>query len=155
MHVYLSGGMEYADDGGKGWREEMQQWIGHELNATVFNPPLETERYLRTHHPDIDLRVLKATDPDTFRRIIGPIIERDCREVAERADLVICRWDHSAMRGAGTQGELTIARYFGKPVLLLCTIDPEDLPGWIVGCTSVISRSPDDLKEQIAAYLSP
>ncbi len=153
MHVYLSGGMEYADDGGKGWREELQRWMEHEFGATVFNPPRESERYLRSHHPDVDLRVLKASDPDGFRSIIRPIIERDCREIAEKADLVVCRWDHSAMRGAGTQGELTIARYFGKPVFLFSADDPDTLPGWILGCTSAIFRSPEALKHHIAAQL--
>jgi hypothetical protein len=153
MHVYLSGGMEYADDGGKGWREEMQQWMENEFGATVFNPPRESEQYLRLHHPGVDPRVLKATDPDAFRSMIRPIIERDCREIAEKADLVVCMWDHSAMRGAGTQGELTIARYFGKPVFLLSAGDPETLPAWIVGCTSAISLSPETLKGHITAFL--
>ena len=35
------------------------------------------------------------------------------------SDCVICLWDEGAARGAGTKGELTIARYFGKPVYLV------------------------------------
>ena len=155
MHIYLSGGMEYANDDGKGWREEVQLWIERDLKSTVFNPSLESERYLRDHYPDVNIRALKATDPEAFRRFIAAVIDRDCREIAERADLVICRWDQSAMRGAGTQGEVTLARYFGKPVFLLCAIDPGDIPGWVIGCSVSISRSLDDLKARVAAFLAP
>ena len=36
--IYLSGGMEYADNEGRDWRYTLQEWIESELGWTVFNP---------------------------------------------------------------------------------------------------------------------
>jgi len=67
----------------------------------------------------------------------------------EQADVVVCLWDDGAHRGAGTTGELTIARRFGKPVYMVTQTPREELPGWILGCVSRMFDSFTELK----AYL--
>jgi hypothetical protein len=153
MRIYLSGGMEYADDGGTGWRDELQSWLERRFDAEVFNPPVESDRYFSLHHPNLDHSTLKSLGVEEFRSIVGPVIDRDCREVAEKADLIICRWDEAAMRGAGTQGELTLARYFNKQVFLLTAMPLEAVPRWVIGCASTIVATFDELKNSVTAFI--
>ncbi len=138
--------MEYAPHEGREWRQEMQQWLQEALRCEVFNPKLESERFLSTHYPHVDVRALKADDIVSYAAIVAQLVELDCREIAERADLVICYWDEAAMRGAGTKGELTIARHFGKPVYMVTSIPYTEIPGWVLGCTTMVFSSFDELK---------
>jgi hypothetical protein len=144
--VYLSGGMEYADDEGRTWRADLQAWLEREAGWSVFNPSAESDRLLRAEFPGTSLRSLKASDPGRYREIVRRIVMHDCREIAERSDIVVCRWDDAAMRGAGTKGELTIARYFGKPVYLVTAVPPADIPGWVLGCVTEVFPDFDALR---------
>jgi hypothetical protein len=146
MRVYLSGGMEYAADEGRSWREDLELWLERELGWQAFNPNRESDRFLAALTPDIPFRSLKTADPARYLAIVGDIVDIDCREVAERADCVICYWDDGAMRGAGTKGELTIARYFKKPVYLVTTIPFAEIPGWVLGCTTKMFNDFEELK---------
>jgi hypothetical protein len=146
MNVYLSGGMEYASDEGRGWREEMEQWLRRELDWSSFNPNRESEKFLLLHAPGTDFRDLKSGEPGRFRTLVRRIVELDCRAVAEQSDLVVCYWDESAQRGAGTKGEITIARYFNKPVYLVTSVPETEIPGWVLGCVTRIFPDFDALR---------
>jgi len=146
---YLSGGMEYALDEGRNWRGALQQWLERELAAEVFNPNHESDAFFRRHHPGIDFRKLKMEDPEHYKTIASRLVDIDCREIAERSDAVICYWDESAMRGAGTKGELTMARFARKPVYLVTTMPRHEIPGWVLGCITTIFGSFDDLKQHL------
>lgn len=136
--VYLSGGMEYAADEGRDWRSTMQEWLEQRLSCTVFNPNLESEQFFHIHAPGIDFRSLKLRNPEQFTELVTRLVDIDCREIAERSDYLICLWDEAAMRGAGTKGELTMARFFGKPVYMVTQIPLTEIPGWVLGCTTKI-----------------
>jgi hypothetical protein len=146
QHVYLSGGMEYAVDEGRDWRASQQEWLEKNLAAIVFNPNHESQKFLEGNYPGVDFRALKQSDPVQFQAIVARVVDLDCREIAERSDYVICYWDESAMRGAGTKGELTMARYFGKPVLMVTSLPLRDIPGWVLGCTERIFPSFESLQ---------
>ncbi|HUN64522.1 MAG TPA: hypothetical protein VMW43_00355 [Bacteroidota bacterium] len=147
MRVYLSGGMEYADGEGSRWRSELQSWLETHLGDSVFNPNVESDRFFEIHHPTVDFRTLKYSDTPRYRSIVRDLVEIDCREIAERTDYLICLWDEGAIRGAGTKGELTMARFFGKPVYFVTTYPLHDVPGWILGCITESFSSFDDLKK--------
>ena len=151
MRFYLSGGMEYADDEGRDWRRSVQEWLERECGATAFNPNIESDRLFTTRHAGVDFRRLKTGDPDHYRRIAAELVDIDCGEIAERTDAVICYWDASAMRGAGTKGELTMARYFHKPVYMVTTIPFAEIPGWVLGCTTAMFRGFEELKSFLTA----
>ena len=144
--VYLSGGMEYSADEGKDWRETLQQWLEEELHCQVFNPNRESDIFFRTHHDGVDFRKLKTENMQLYRSIAAGLVDLDCEEIAQNSDFVVCYWDESAMRGAGTKGELTIARYFGKPVYFVTTMPHSDIPGWVLGCVTRMFSSFKDLK---------
>lgn len=146
LRVYLSGGMEYAAGEGRDWRERMQEWIETELMGSVFNPNVESERFFSSRYPDVDFRAAKKGNPVLYREIVAHLVEIDCREIAERTDVCICYWDEGAARGAGTKGELTMARHYGKPVYLVTAIPFEEIPGWVIGCTDRFFDSFEELK---------
>jgi hypothetical protein len=76
----------------------------------------------------------------------------DSKEIAECSDYVICYWDQGAQRGAGTKGELTIARYFNKPVYMVTRIPKVNIPGWVLGCVTEFFDSFEHLKEFLVSY---
>jgi hypothetical protein len=138
--------MEYAKNEGMDWRIAIELWVTSELGHSVFNPNTESERYLKKVLPKASLRKLKFSNIDKFQSIVRGIVKIDSEEIAKRSDYVICYWDRSAQRGAGTKGELTVARLFGKPVYLVTRIQRTNIPGWILGCTSEIFSSFTELK---------
>jgi len=146
MRVYLSGGMEYAAGEGVQWRSDLQRWLEENLRHDVFNPNIESNRFFTAHHPDVDFRALKREDLPVYQEIARRLVELDCREIAERSDYIICYWDEGAVKGAGTKGELTMARYFGKPVYLVTSYPLQEIPGWILGCVTKTFCSFDELK---------
>lgn len=146
MRAYLSGGMEYADGEGRSWRDEMERWLADTLGWETFNPNRESDHLLAVRTPSTPFRMLKTADPERYREIVREIVAIDSRAVAEGSDCVICLWDEGAARGAGTKGELTLARYFNKPVYLVTRIPFEDIPGWVLGCVTHTFGSFEDLK---------
>ena len=155
MRVYLSGGMEYATDEGRDWRALMQEWLERELGAEVFNPNLESDRLFGTRHAGVNFRALKHEDPERYRTIAAELVEIDCREIARSSDLVLCYWDASAQRGAGTKGELTIARFTGKPVYMVTRMPFAEIPGWVLGCTTRMFRTFDEVQQVLKAEHRP
>lgn len=152
--AYLSGGMEYAQFEGADWRSEIEGWIRKTLGHAVFNPNTESARFLKKHVRG-DFRRLKTENTPQFTEIVGRIVDLDSREIARRTDYVVCYWDRSAQRGAGTKGELTIAKLFGKPVYMVTEVRPENIPGWILGCTTKMFGSFRELKEFLADEFIP
>ncbi|MBI4534935.1 MAG: hypothetical protein HY708_01565 [Ignavibacteriae bacterium] len=149
--VYLSGGMEYATNEGRDWRDELHGWLERELGCRVFNPNHESEKFIREHAPHLNLRQSKFDDLQRFQSVISRIVELDCGEIAEHSDFVVCYWDEAAMRGAGTKGELTIAKYFSKPVYIVTAMPHHDIPGWVLGCATQLFSSFDELKSFLSA----
>ena len=146
LRAYLSGGMEYAKGEGADWRKDMQTWVESNLGHSVFNPNEESKKFLARNFPRGNFRALKTRDLRQFVRLVQKIVKLDSREIARRSDYVICYWNKSAQLGAGTKGELTLAKYFGKPVYLVTRMRHSNIPGWILGCASKIFASFSELK---------
>lgn len=138
--------MEYANNEGRDWRQDLQRWLESELGWEVFNPNVESDTFFRTHHPDINFRALKSTDPAQYRRIARRLVEIDSTEIEKKTDILVCYWDEAAARGAGTKGEVTLAKHFGKPVYLVTSFPMEEIPGWVLGCTTQVFPSFHELK---------
>lgn len=146
QRVYLSGGMEYADDEGRDWRSELQEWLENTFACEVFNPNRESDLFFSRFYPSVDIRALKSTNIEHYKEIVARLVGIDCAEIANKSDVVICYWDESAMRGAGTKGELTIAHYFNKPVYMVTTMPHDEIPGWVLACTTRAFSSFTELK---------
>ncbi|OGU28710.1 MAG: hypothetical protein A2X67_09210 [Ignavibacteria bacterium GWA2_55_11] len=132
--VYLSGGMQYAPGGGASWRSTFRAWAEEALGHRVIDPVKESNKLMVRWRKKG--RVLRGSDrvggdwPKFFRTIV----DRDVDLVINRSDYVVCLWNSGARRGAGTQGELTVARMSRKPVYVVSRTNRTNLPGWVQGC---------------------
>jgi hypothetical protein len=143
--------MEFAKGEGADWRFALEDWIRKSLRHVVFNPNRESEKLLSRRLRNGSFRDLKRENLERFKAIVREMIDLDSREIAHRSDYVICYWDESAQRGAGTKGEIMIAKFVEKPVYLVTEMKPHDIPGWVLGCTTRIFASFDELKQFLLA----
>lgn len=154
MLAYLSGGIEFATDKGKGWRRELKPFLEGTLHHRVYDPA-EDEKKNLTDEEVAHFRSWKTTDLERYRRTVRKIINWDLDLIRDQADYVVCYWDREAGRGAGTQAELTAAYRKGIPVYLVTELPPEQISGWILGCASEIFENLDELKSfLLTAYRS-
>lgn len=149
MLAFLCGGMEFAPDGGREWRERMRHWLEDHINHSVYDPTLETRR-LMGEEEWRDFPGWKTTDLERYRKAMRFIINHDLDVMRSRADYVVCYLDPAAARGGGTQAELTAAYRKGIPIYLVTEMPVEEISGWVVGCTSKIFSSFDELKSFLA-----
>jgi hypothetical protein len=150
MLAFLCGGMEYAADGGRAWRERIRLWLQDTLNHRVYDPTIEAQR-LFSGEELRDLPSWKTADPERFRRAMRIVINHDLDVMARQADYVLCLWDEAAARGGGTQAELTTAYRKGIPVYLVTEMSTEEISGWILGCADRVFASFDELKPFLAS----
>ena len=69
MLAFLCGGMEYAADGGRVWRERIRLWLQDTLNHRVYDPTIEAQRLFSAEELR-DLPSWKTADPERFRRAL-------------------------------------------------------------------------------------
>jgi hypothetical protein len=146
--------MEFAKGEGIDWRMDLDAWIRKNLGHTVYNPNVESNAFLARKLPNGQFRDLKHQDIDHYVDLVRELIDSDSHEIAERTDYVVCNWDESAQRGAGTTGEVTLARFNQKPVYLVTKMPLVDIPGWVLGCTTEIFGSFEDVKSFLLSKYS-
>lgn len=135
MKAYLSGAIEYSQDGGKGWREEMARWLKEYLGHDVFNP-IEEQKKILSLEESQNFRRWKNTDYSRFKESIRKLIDADLSTLLDEVDYVICFWDQGVTRGGGTHGEVTLAYYGKKPVYTVLDVPRSTVSSWILGCSS-------------------
>ena len=146
MKIYLAGAIEAAPDDGKAWRAEITRFLDSELSIAVFDPSQHEQDFL-TAEEKINFRQWKSVDINRFRPVIKKIIDRDLEQLLEKCDAVICLWDEHVILGGGTHGELTLAYEHKLPVYLVLGMPLENVSSWIVGCTTEIFSSFEELKQ--------
>ncbi len=147
LNAYLSGGMEFAENNGANWRTEIQAWLKERLNHSCFNPVEASDDFLRSRYPGVDFRDAKLDNFGIHREIAREIVKLDSREIVLHSDYLICYYDESAQRGAGTKGELTVAALFEKPVFLVKAMPVSSIPSWVIGCTTELFDSFGQLRD--------
>lgn len=153
--VYLSGGMQFAAGNGADWRRTFGEWVRSDLGHTVLDP-VQASMHLkqsmrRSGHSLGGRRRVGGSWPIFFRRVV----DQDVRLVARRSDYVVCLWNLSARKGAGTQGELTVARWLRIPVYLVSRTPRERLPGWVQGCITEHFHTFEQLKFYLRDHYPP
>ena len=148
MIAYLSGPIENAYNDGADWRNDITQWLEQDLNHRVFNPVTETQSITKELNTD-DFRLMKTTNPEQYKKIIRKIIQVDLDAVFKGSDYLIVNWDKSVFKGGGTNGEITMAHWFKKPVYMVNTLPIEDVSSWIFSCTDFVCNNFDDLKTEL------
>jgi hypothetical protein len=145
MLAYLSGSIEYSPDYGKSWRADITPFL-RELGHHVYDPALDEQKNL-DHQEVREFRTWKTTDLPRFQNTIRKIIAWDLDWIERKSDYIICYWDEAAARGAGTQGELTLAHRIDIPVYLVLGMPLPKVSGWILGCASEVFESFEELKQ--------
>jgi hypothetical protein len=144
MLAYLSGSIEYSPDYGKSWRAEITPFV-RDLGHDVYDPALDEKKNLEDYEVR-EFRKWKTTDLPRFQATIRKIIAWDLDWIEQKSDYVICYFDEAAGRGAGTQGELTLAHRMGVPVYVVLGMPLEKISGWILGCATEVFVDFEQLK---------
>lgn len=148
MFVYLCGAIEYSPDFGRAWRADITPFLvqlGHE----VYDPALDEKKDLTDEERE-NFRGWKATDLNRFQQTIRKIIRYDLDIIEQKTEFVVAYWDEHAGRGAGSQGELTIAHRRGIPVYLVAGMPVTKISGWLLGCATEVFADFDELKAFLA-----
>jgi len=101
--VYLSGPMDFADDGGKGWREDWtERLIGIGMNPKqIYNPckkPFHNDQFDLDDEHAIGQECRAEGDWERFYDVMGQIMHIDLRLV-DKADIILVNmpkigWDN-------------------------------------------------------------
>jgi hypothetical protein len=148
MLAYLSGSIEYSADFGKSWRAEISPFL-RDLGHDIYDPALDEKKNLDDDEAR-EFRSWKATDLPRFQHTIRKIIAWDLDWIEQKTEYIICYWDPAAARGAGTQGELTLAHRIGVPVYLVLGMPLASVSGWILGCATNVFTDFEQLKAFLA-----
>ena len=154
--TYLAGGIEKTSDFGTTWRNRITPFLVAQ-GIKVLDPcKLEADK-LTGFDTTEDLpegidhwhQLKNSKDPimlKRFKEYMDAIIKFDLSIIVAEADFLIVYWDEATSKGAGTHGEITLMKFYGRPVYCVATCE---LPAWIVGCCTEVFENFDDLK----AYL--
>ena len=149
MLVYLCGAIEYSPDYGKAWRAAITPFL-RSLGHDIYDPALDEKKTL-TDEEVRDFRKWKSTDLARFQATVRKIIDYDLDWIERKCDYIVAYWDEYASRGAGSQGELTLAYRRGIPVYLVAGVPVETISGWILGCATEVFTNFEEVKSFLAA----
>jgi hypothetical protein len=127
--IYLSGGQQFSKDGGVSWRAKVTPAL-YQHGYDVFNPAYEGAAVADQFGVNFDQLNLEE-----YIAAGGLFIEKDL-EAIKASDAILTFLDESALRGAGTKSEATIAVDYNIPNYFVLdeSIDPRKLPMWLAGC---------------------
>ena len=143
-HVYLAGAIEAAPDKGTRWRTVLTPQL-EEMGYDIFNPCVETDGVILKELGWKKFNWEKIRKPkwrDKYLHIMRRIVEEDLKAVLA-SKFVIVYFDRYVQLGAGTYGEVTVAVNHDIPVYIVLAGDMEfeNIPAWVVGCTTTIFDS--------------
>lgn len=143
--IYLAGAMEAAPDKGARWRTILTPQL-EKLGYKAFNPCKETDGAILEQYGWAKLDYEKIKTPKyrkQYLEIFRKIVLADLEAVLS-SDMLIVYFNKYMWQGsAGTHGEITVARRNNIPVYIVLAgdMDFEDIPAWVVGCTTSVFDS--------------
>lgn len=148
-YVYLAGAIEAAPDKGKRWRTIITPKL-EKLGYAVINPYLDLDGKILEDYgwATLDHKKIRT---QKYRKdyfvVMEKIVKEDIRAVL-KSKFIIVYFDRYVQKGAGTYGEVTLARYKNIPVYVVLAGDQsfEDIPAWVVGCTTQVFNSFKELR---------
>lgn len=163
LTVYLAGSMQFSPDFGEGWRKEITPFL-ESLGLEVLDPcKLEPEKLknfrpnrlpkqvYNLHGEKVPIKywhdLAETNDPKLYKRFLRmmrAVIHFDLDIVEQETDFIICLWDETTGKGAGTHSELCAAFRKNLPVYTVATCK---MPAWAKGCCTEIFLTFDDLKK--------
>lgn len=147
--IYLAGAIEKAPDLGATWRSEVSPVL-ESLGFKVLNPLKEESTIAKVEQIKKDYKswddYRRATTIEDYTSTLRQIVNLDLHIIDHETDILLVYWDIYVQQGAGTIGEITVAKYLGIPVYIVCSpcVKSSEIPGWILGCASQVFVSFDD-----------
>jgi len=140
--VYLSGGMENAENLGAGWREEVTreiQSMGYcSLDITALDLAYQAEHGDLFNYVDCDdcIRVAMLRKKAAIRK---HFIKADLQLIVNDSDALIVYYDESVRLGAGTISECQVAFNHDIPIFIVNSyLDNTEIPGWLLALSTKI-----------------
>jgi hypothetical protein len=155
VRIYLSGPIEYAEDHGVGWRNEVKKAF-EGSNIQIIDPCDSSDRLLAFHGIEsvADYHQLKyGTDDEQerFRFATQSLIDFDLEEV-RKADLLLTKI--SQVASGGTSGEITLARFLNVSILAFCTDEIKEVSGWVQSVPDFLFIGPESFNEALELVTS-
>lgn len=148
--IYLAGQMEYLKDYGADWRKVVEKKLKkHDID--VFNPAEKNK--LNGELALFDECSKKTLKYSEVKKWAYKIIQTDLSALL-CSDMILCYWQKDVPT-YGTPSELTVAKMFDIPVLLVCDIeDYSDLPKWVLGCCDYLSKDLNTVVKDVKKVIS-
>lgn len=144
IRIYLAGPMENKEDFGTGWRNEIEPRL-KEAGFDTFNPANEVKLFKEIKEQKENME--NGFSISGMKKQFQGIIFEDLDQIL-KSDVVLCNWE-TKYSSSGTSGELTVARLFNVPVLMITQDDLEVIPKWIFGCITLIKENFDTVERDI------
>lgn len=148
--AYLAGAIEKAPDSGVEWRKNATPVL-KKLGLNVFDPCVETDGKLAQKlgwkkFTTEAWRDLKENNYQLFCDVGKWIVNEDLDAIVA-SDILIVFFDKYVTQGAGTYGEITLAKWLNKKIYLFLASDfpREEVPLWVTGCVTRIFNNFEDL----------
>ncbi len=149
-NIYLSGGIEKAQDDGAGWREAVAEQLKYHgyfpLDITALD-----RAYMKKHG-----KLYKNFDEvDEIRRkanIRKHFVQTDLELIKNDSDALILYYDEAARLGAGTISEAQHAFNHDIPVFVVSRWEDwqKEVPGWLHALSTKVFTSFDDCLNYLA-----
>jgi hypothetical protein len=150
-NLYLSGGMEHAENEGAGWRATISQQLKSMGYFPLDIAALDAE-YAAQHgklytdfgNDETGMLLRKANIRKHF-------IFTDLELIKNDSDALVVYYDDSVRRGAGTISECQFAYLLDIPVFVVSTWEDweKEVPGWLHALSTTIFTSFEDLLEYL------
>jgi len=151
-NIYLSGGMQFAEDEGAGWRRDVSVWL-KELGYFPLDICELDEAYAKKYGHF--LRGVNRTDNFLQRKsnVRKHFIETDLQLVINDSDALIVLYDESVRRGAGTISECQVAYSNDIPVFIVSVYEDweNEVPGWLQALSTKIFTDFEELRDYMTA----
>jgi hypothetical protein len=147
-NLYLSGGMQFADNLGASWREQCSITLRGMKYYPIDITSLDKEYSAVCGHPYM---FLETTDLLQYKsNIRRQIVRADIELVRHHSHALVVYFDVAAQRGAGTQSECQEAYDHDVPYFLVNGL-PEwkQVPGWIRANATRMFDTFDDLHQYL------
>lgn len=128
--IYLSGGMQFADNLGSGWR----QTLSLQLIALGYLPIdiAALDIAYTAAHGEVYRSLGESELTQRKSNIRKHFVDTDIQLIRQHTDAIIVLYDESVRLGAGTISEVHEAYSLGIPVFLMNSYDTLDaVPGWL------------------------
>lgn len=148
--IYLAGGIQDSPDAGRGWRDEIGEFL-KARDYRVFNPVSLDDEILPRHGFENHKEMHAPEARDRAVAMVKEMAEKDLDVLLWETACMLVYWDDGAETGGGTKGEITFfgAMQADKPIYLVLASGKTraDIPMWTDAFVTQIFQNFDEFKQ--------